>query len=315
MTAANESETRTTGESAPTLVTLPASASEDEILEIIARDGALILEGVLSAAEVDALHAELAPYIEATRPGRDSFTGFSTTRTGALVARSPAARELVAHPTVVDAANRFLAPYCNRIQLHLTQVIRLSPGQPAQVIHRDRWAWGTWLRGVEPQFNTIWALTDFTPENGATQVVPGSTQWPDDRVPEPHEITQAVMRRGSVLLYTGSVFHGGGANRSEGDRVGINITYALGWLRQEENQYLSCPPEIARTLSPALQDLIGYTVGSYALGYYTPPLPPGAGPEIVGPEFALGRSLEGEGFGTVALRAATSEGVQQSGKS
>jgi hypothetical protein len=299
MTAANGSETRTTGESAPTLVTLPASASEDEILEIIARDGALILAGVLSASEVDMLHAELAPYIDATRPGRDSFTGFSTTRTGALVARSPAARELVAHPKLVDAANRFLAPYCNRIQLHLTQVIRLSPGQPAQVIHRDRWAWGTWLRGVEPQFNTIWALTDFTAENGATHVVPGSTQWPDDRMPEPHEITQAAMPRGSVLLYTGSVFHGGGANRSLGDRIGINITYGLGWLRQEENQYLSCPPEIALTLSPALQDLIGYTVGSYALGYYTPPLPPGEGPEVVGPEFALGRVNDGEGFGSI----------------
>lgn len=300
MTAAEGSETRTTAEHAPVLVTLPATASAEQILEIIARDGALILAGVLSASEVDTLHAELAPYIAATRPGRDSFTGFNTTRTGALVARSPAARELVAHPKVVDAANRFLAPYCNRIQLHLTQVIRLAPGQPSQLIHRDRWAWGTWLKGLEPQFNTIWALTDFTVENGATQVVPGSTQWPDDRVPEPHEITQAVMPRGSVLLYTGSVFHGGGANRSDGDRIGINITYALGWLRQEENQYLSCPPEIARTLPPALQDLIGYTVGSYALGYYTPPLPPGEGPEVVGPEFALGREKDGEGFGSIA---------------
>ncbi|MGA0838932.1 MAG: phytanoyl-CoA dioxygenase family protein [Pseudomonadales bacterium] len=297
---------------APAVVTLPGNASEEEILEIIARDGALILEGVLAAPEVDALHAELAPYIAATRLGRDSFTGFGTTRTGALVARSPAARELVAHAKVVEVANRFLAPYCNRIQLHLTQVIRLTPGQPAQAIHRDRWAWGTWLKGVEPQFNTIWALTDFTGENGATQVVPGSTQWPDDRQPEPQEITQAVMRRGSVLLYTGSIFHGGGANRSSADRIGINITYALGWLRQEENQYLACPPEIARTLPPALADLIGYTVGSYALGYYTPPLPPGQGPEVVGPEYALGREKPGEGIGSVDLLAATSNSLASS---
>jgi ectoine hydroxylase-related dioxygenase (phytanoyl-CoA dioxygenase family) len=163
------------------------------------------------------------------------------------------------------------------------------PGQGKQVIHRDRWAWGKYLQGIEPQLNTIWALTDFSEENGATQVVPGSVDWPDDRQPEPDEICQAVMPAGSLLLYSGSVFHGGGENRSNADRVGLNITYSLGWLRQEENQFLSCPPEIAKDLEPALQDLLGYTQGSYALGYYTPPLPPGEGPEIVGPEYAVGR--------------------------
>jgi len=273
----------------PELVTLPADAPMERILEIIDRDGALILEGVLTSAELDRVVAETRPYIEATRKGRDAFTGFSTTRTGALVARSPACRDLVMNARVLEAANKFLEPYCNRIQLHLTQIIRLLPGQPAQVIHRDRWAWGTYLKGVEPQFNTIWALTDFTRENGATQVVPGSTQWPDDRRAEPGEITQAVMKRGSVLLYTGSVFHAGGANRSDGERIGMNITYSLGWLRQEENQYLSCPPEIARHLPEPLQDLLGYTVGSYALG----------------------RSSGGEGLGSDALREAVTASIDQ----
>ena len=91
-----------------------------------------------------------------------------------------------------------------------------------------------------------------------------------------------------MLIYTGGVFHGGGANVSNGDRIGMNITYTLGWLRQEENQYLSCPPEIARTLSPELQAMIGYSMGGYAMGYYTPPLPAGQGPECVSPDFALG---------------------------
>ena len=109
------------------------------------------------------------------------------------------------------------------------------------------------------------------------------------------------MRRGSVLLYTGSVFHGGGENRSDADRVGINITYSLGWLRQEENQYLSCPPHIAKDFPKELQDLLGYTLGSYALGYYTPPLGPGEGPEIVGPEHALGRKTDGESLGNQEL--------------
>ena len=85
------------------------------------------------------------------------------------------------------------------------------------------------------------------------------------------------MSSGSALLYTGSVFHGAGPNESDADRVGMNLTYSLAWLRQEENQYLSCPPEIAKDLEPAMQDLLGYTLGSYALGYYTPPLPPGEG--------------------------------------
>lgn len=284
-----------------TLKTLTASASEEQIVEALRSDGALILENVLSHKELQHVHEETWPYVEATDTGRDDFSGTLTTRTGALVARSPACRELIMHPGILGAARAFLAPYCARIQLHLGQIIRLMPGQPAQQIHRDRWAWGTYLQGIEPQFNTIWALTDFTAENGATQVVPGSVDWPDARRPQPEEIVQAEMPRGSVLVYSGSVFHGGGANRSNADRMGVNLTYTLGWLRQEENQYLSCPPEIARTLDPELQDLLGYTLGSYALGYFTPPLPPGEGPEAVGPEYALGRRREGAGFGDQEL--------------
>ncbi|TNF83184.1 MAG: phytanoyl-CoA dioxygenase family protein [Gammaproteobacteria bacterium] len=273
----------------PKLQKLPISTPTEEILEVILRDGALILTDALSEADLAVLNAELKPYMEATPTGRDDFTGRSTTRTGALVARSPKTRELVMNEAVLAAVGRFLDPYCHRFQLHLTQIIRLMPGQGKQAIHRDRWAWGKYLQGIEPQLNTIWALSDFTEENGATQVVPGSVEWPDDRQAMPEEICQAVMPAGSLLLYTGSVFHAGGENRSNGDRVGLNITYSLGWLRQEENQFLSCPPEIAKELEPGLQDLLGYTQGSYALGYYTPPLPPGEGPEIVGPEHAVGR--------------------------
>jgi ectoine hydroxylase-related dioxygenase (phytanoyl-CoA dioxygenase family) len=275
----------------PELQKLPIGAPTEEIVEIVKRDGALILTDAIARADLAALNGELAPYIEATPVGRDDFTGRATTRTGALVARSPKCRELVMNRPVLGAVGKFLEPYCHRFQLHLTQIIRLKPGQGKQAIHRDRWAWGKYIQDVEPQLNTIWALTDFTEENGATQVVPGSVDWPDDRQATPEEICQAVMPAGSLLLYSGSVFHAGGENRSSGDRVGLNITYSLGWLRQEENQFLSCPPEIAKDLEPGLQDLLGYTQGSYALGYYTPPLPPGEGPEIVGPEYAVGRSV------------------------
>ncbi len=286
------------------LTTLPATASTDEILAVIKRDGALIVSGVLNPDELQRFHEELDPYMQATENGQDDFTGRSTTRTGALVARSGQARDMVMHPGVVAAANKFLEPYCKRIQLHLTQIIRLKPGQGKQMIHRDRWAWGQYLQNVEPQFNTIWALTDFTEENGATQVVPGSIDWPDDRKAEPEEICQAVMSAGSVLLYTGSVFHGGGENRSAGDRIGVNITYTLGWLRQEENQYLSCPPEIAREFSSELQDMLGYEMGQYALGYYTPPGAPGEAPECITTSHAV-RDVKVGALGGEALLEAS----------
>ena len=105
------------------------------------------------------------------------------------------------------------------------------------------------------------------------------------------------MSAGSVLVYSGSVFHSGGENRSQADRIGINITYTLGWLRQEENQYLTCLPELAKSLSPDLQQLAGYAMGQYTLGHYTPPGDPGVHPEVVPPEFALGALSDGGSLG------------------
>lgn len=187
-----------------------------------------------------------------------------------------------------------LAPYTNKIQLHLTQVISIGPGQGKQPLHQDRLAWGGYLPdGLEPQFNTIWALTDFTEENGATRVVPGSHAWSSERRATDDEKTQAVMSAGSVLLYSGSVTHGGGENRTEARRTGVNLTYCLAWLRTEENHYLSCPPEIAKDLSPELQELLGYTMGNYALGYYSEPGSIGELTDILAPEFALGRMPSG----------------------
>jgi hypothetical protein len=292
----------------PTLQHLPADTAPETIAAILDTDGALILDAVIPPETVAGVMAELSPYIEATPPGRDDFTGVATTRTGALVARSPATRDLVMHPAILAACDAFLLRACDRYQLHLTQVIRIRPGQPRQSLHRDRLAWGGFLKGVEPQLNTIWAMTDFTTENGATRVVPGSPAWPDGRRAEPEEILQAEMKAGSVLVYSGSVIHGGGENRSRTDRIGINITYCLGWLRQEENQYLSCPPSIARTLDRKLQALLGYAMGSYALGYYTPPLPPGVGPEAAPPQVALGEAAAGWGVEFRAAVAGRAEG-------
>jgi len=291
----------------PSLETLPARATPEEIVAAVTRDGACIVEGLMDAGRLGQLSDEIMPFVLATQPGRDEFTGRRTTRTGALVARSAACRDLVMDGAITEAARSFLKPWCDTIQLHLTQLIRIMPGEAAQALHRDRLAWGGYLReDLEPQFNTIWAVSDFTRENGATQVVPGSHRWDPRRQAEPDEIGYAEMAAGSVLVYSGSVIHGGGANTTDTDRMGLNITYALGWLRQEENQYLSCPPEVARAFSPELQAMLGYAMGSYALGYFTPPTAPGVNPEVVPPEFLFNGKLAGWGeemLEAVAARA------------
>mgnify|MGYP002039450773 CR=1 FL=1 len=113
----------------------------------------------------------------------------------------------------------------------------------------------------------MWAITDFTKENGATQVVPGSHKWDKDRIPLDKEIENAEMSAGSVFIYTGSVMHGGGANQTSENRLGVFLHYAPNWLRQEENQYLSCPPSIAKELEPGLNALFGMSYDSYENEY------------------------------------------------
>jgi len=292
----------------PTLNHLSPDTSPDRIAELLHEDGACIVDDVMDKSALDRLRAEIMPFVEATPMGKDDFTGRNTSRTGALVARSQACRDLVMDNMILGACDAFLKPFCDRYQLHLTQLIRIFPEQGEQTLHRDRLAWGGFLPPeIEPQLNTIWAVTDFTCENGATRVVPGSNRWDSERRAEPDEICQAEMRAGSVLVYSGSVIHSGGRNQSHRDRMGLNITYCLGWLRQEENQYLSCPPEIARAFTPELRALIGYAMGSYALGYFSPPLPPGEGPEITPPDWLFGEEAKGWGddlYETVSGRAA-----------
>ncbi len=277
------------------LETLAPDSKPVDIVAALQRDGACIVREVLDAETLERLNADLAPWIERSKPGSDDFTGRQTKRTGALVARCPESRPIVTHPLILEAANAFLDPWCHRIQLHLTQTIHIMPGQGSQALHRDRLAWGGFIpKPIEPQFNTIWALTDFTKENGATHVIPGSQDWPLDRNPEsPDESIQAEMTAGSVLCYSGTVIHGGGQNNTDAARLGLNITYCLSWLRQEENQYLSCPPHIAKDLDPTLTDLLGYTMGNYALGYYASPEMVDDLPDTLPPEIALGRKPDG----------------------
>jgi ectoine hydroxylase-related dioxygenase (phytanoyl-CoA dioxygenase family) len=273
-----------------TLKTLGPTATTNDVLAELDQAGAVIVKDVIGSKTLGRFNAEVMPYVERTPMGRDDFLGKSTKRTGALAARSQICRDLILHDLVLGAAEAFLAPYTKKIILHLTQTIEIHPGSSAQAIHRDRYAWGTHLpQSIEPQLNTIWAMTDFTLENGATHCVPGSHRWSWEQQAQSDQICQAEMSKGSVFFYTGSILHHGGANMSNAPRLGLNLTYCLGWLRQEENQYLSCPPELAKDFDPKLQELLGYTQGEYALGYYSDPLDESGSKEILPPELSLGR--------------------------
>jgi hypothetical protein len=250
------------------IVQLASDASPNEVAAAIGRDGAVIVRGVAPAQLLDRIESELRPYLDVTQTGPDDFSGNRTRRTGSLIARSPSCRELVMHPLALGTARTFLG-HATNIQLHLTQAIAIGPGETAQPIHRDQWAFDffPFPQGYEVQCNTIWALNDFTEENGATRVVVGSNMGEDKLSFGPDDTQPAEMARGSVLFYSGSVYHGGGANRSDTARIGLNITYNVAWLRQEENQYLSVSREVAETLPTELLRLMGYDRGAYALGY------------------------------------------------
>jgi hypothetical protein len=247
---------------------LRADTSAAAVAEIVKNDGAVIVDGVASSDLLDSIDAELRPYLEATPFGPDDFSGTLTRRTGSLIARSPSARQLVMHPLALGTTGEVLA-HATNFQLHLTQAIAIGPGQPAQAIHKDRWAFDffPFPTGYEVQCNTIWALTEFTESNGATRVALGSNTADDSQAFSQEDTEPAEMARGSVLFYSGSVNHGGGANGSDQIRIGLNITYNLAWLRQEENQYLATPRDVAQTLPVQLLRLMGYERGAYALGY------------------------------------------------
>jgi hypothetical protein len=247
---------------------LPPDTNPTVVSEIVKEEGAVIVDGVAPSGLLDSIEAELRPYLDATPLGPDDFSGVLTRRTGSLIARSPSARQLVMHPLALGTTGEVLA-HATNFQLHLTQAIAIGPGQPPQPIHKDRWAFDffPFPTGYEVQCNTIWALTNFTEANGATRIVLGSSTA-DDTQPFTQDDTEpAEMERGSVLFYSGSVNHGGGENRTDEVRIGLNITYNLAWLRQEENQYLATPLKVAQTLPIELLRLMGYARGAYALGY------------------------------------------------
>ncbi len=247
---------------------LKASEAPERVVEILQRDGCCVVDQLASRDDMSQLRRELAPYLDATPASGDDFGGQNTRRTGGLIGRSEKARELLQHELVLGTVKGLLEG-ATSFHVHLTQVIAIGPGESLQPLHRDQWAFDffPFPPGYEVQCNTLWAMTDFTEENGATRVIPGSNKY-EDKLRLAHEDTEpAEMEAGSALIYTGAIYHGGGANQSNETRYGLNLTYARSWLRQEENQYLSVPQDVARELPTPLLRLMGYARGAYALGY------------------------------------------------
>ena len=252
------------------LRSLDRHASADEAMAILEEDGAVIYRRLVDEDVIESVGAELRPYLARAYNGEGEFWGYRTKRVAALVAKSPTyGAALAAHPAILAVMDRLLLPRCEAYQLHVTQAVSIGPGEGRQILHRDDGLIPFRHPGPQCLCNTMWALSDFTAENGATNVVPGSHLWDDDTYPgDGHEIAQAVMPRGSCLIYLGSVFHGGGRNATADEyRTGMITGYSLGWLRQEENQYLAVPPHIARDLPRNVQELIGYKLHGSFLGW------------------------------------------------
>ena len=149
-----------------------------------------------------------------------------------------------------------------------TTAIEILPGEQAQVLHADDSCYPSHLLSFEAQISALWALDDFTMENGATRVVPREmgVTTPEEACEE--HVVQAIMPKGSVVIYLGSTIHGGGANRSDAPRKAVVNTYCLGWLRQEENQYLTLTKEEVAAQSDEMRRMLGYQAHGPYLGVW-----------------------------------------------
>jgi ectoine hydroxylase-related dioxygenase (phytanoyl-CoA dioxygenase family) len=154
------------------------------------------------------------------------------------------------------------------VQISDTLVISVQPGAAAQLLHRDDLTYHVQHPGPETQLLFNIALTDFTDENGATRIIPGSQRWNDERAPRSEEAVAAVMSRGSCVLWLGSTYHGAGANTTDRPRTGLILVYSQAFLRQVENQYLAVPLAVAKQLTPDVQKLIGYSLSEPLLGFW-----------------------------------------------
>jgi ectoine hydroxylase-related dioxygenase (phytanoyl-CoA dioxygenase family) len=233
----------------------------------IDRDGFTILERVIEPELVEALNAELLHLEEVygVVPADNSFEGARTVRIYNLLALGRLYEAIPVHPEVLPVVEAVLDPGCLISSL---SSISIDPGETAQPIHADDQLIPLTKPHEPTVCNTMWALTDFTEANGATRVIPGSHLR--DHSPDygtPYDSIPAEMPKGSVLVWHGSLWHGGGANTTDERRVGIAMNYCAGFIRQQENQQLGIPREIAAGFPRRLRELCGYGIYNGLIGH------------------------------------------------
>lgn len=224
----------------------------------LARDGWCVLERAVDDAAMAGIELALDPCFAATPHCQGVFYGERTRRFGSLLTRAPASRLLVMHPQVLGIVEQMLLPWCERIALNLTQAIEIHPGALPQLPHRDQDMWQGPKGSVEYLVNVMWPLTRFTAENGGTRLWTGSHVDQDVPALPEEEAVVPEIAPGDALLFLGSTLHGGGGHAGRVPRRGIIISYALGWVKPFELQWLVYPPRVARHFPPDLAALVGY---------------------------------------------------------
>jgi ectoine hydroxylase-related dioxygenase (phytanoyl-CoA dioxygenase family) len=251
-----------------TLQRVDSSVDAQRMAQILDEDGALIVTDALTPRQLRQINGEVDDLMQATAPGlrhptTDYYVGFygaRTIRRDGLPAISATFVELMDDSFLTRVADELLLPNCSDYLLNTGQLIQIGPGETAQLLHRDENAW-RYLKPPKPllEVEAMYALTDFTIENGCTQVVPGSHKWDLEREAQPHEIQRAEMEAGSALLYLGTTMHGGGANTTtDAWRRGMFFGFVVGWLRTEENTFLTVPIEQVKQMPTRVQELLGY---------------------------------------------------------
>ncbi|HEY5156093.1 MAG TPA: phytanoyl-CoA dioxygenase family protein [Acidimicrobiales bacterium] len=236
-------------------------------IEEIAEQGYTIVEGAIDIDLIDALVEDLTRLERdlAITPSTNDFEGHHTLRVYNLLVHGPLYQQIPVHPAVLPIVEGVLDPGCLISSL---SSIAIDPGETAQPIHADDQLIPLPKPHPPTVCNSMWALTDFTEANGATRIIPGTHVA--DHSPDyghPYDSIAAEMTKGSVLIWHGSLWHGGGANTTGERRIGIAMNYCAGYIRQQENQQLGIPRDVAASFSPRLQEMVGYGVYNGLIGH------------------------------------------------